>query len=92
MAEVLVVREYAMMRSSLFGYRDTVLRKTAVRRVEPGRILGSRRTANDGIFSLAIWIFWGYDDLGIHQKGFELKAGIPRRSSLFSAVASPFRP
>ena len=36
MAEVLVVREYAMMRSSLFGYRDTVLRKTAVRRVGTG--------------------------------------------------------
>ena len=31
MAEVLVVREYAMMRSSLFSDRDTMLRKTAVR-------------------------------------------------------------
>ncbi len=37
MAEVLVVREYAMMRSSLFGYRDTVLHLSVVRgsRAEP---------------------------------------------------------
>ena len=31
MAEVLVVREYAMMRSSLFSDRDTVLHLSVVR-------------------------------------------------------------
>ena len=58
---------YGSSSLSCAGYGVTVVR-FAVRgsRAEPKTRLF--RTANDGIFSLAIWIFWGYDDLVIHSE------------------------
>ncbi len=63
MAEVLVVREYAMMRSSLFSDRDTVLRKTAVRRVGTGANTRFSPHSMTTAFSLLkSGLFVGYDE------------------------------